>query len=85
MTAKENALQKFRHNPCLREVLQLYSDGFNCREIARIMNKSYKTVENQCELIRQLLETPNMCRAVVIGIRFGIIEIRDVEEEEENH
>jgi len=75
MYEKEEIIEKFKRNPCLKEVLQLYCDGFSAPEIARILNKSPDTVEHQFEKIIEITSAPNMHRAMVICIFYGIIVI----------
>lgn len=75
MDDKEYIIEKFRMNPCLKEVLQLYCDGFTAPEIARIRKKSPDTVEHQFEKIIEITNAPNMHRAMAICIYYGIIVI----------
>ena len=62
------------------EILQLYSDGYDCREIARIRQRSIHTVRNQCASIKKKLNSPNMCRAVGIGLHLKLIVLRHLDE-----
>ncbi len=71
---------------CEKQVLQLYADGYDGRDITKIRTKpknnplSINTINAQRESIKKKLRCKSIIRAVVLGIHYKLIEIRWVDE-----
>jgi len=57
-----------------KRILNLFSRGFNAKEIGNKMNISSRTVEGQKRAIFEKLEANNIANAVYIGCYKGIIK-----------
>ena len=79
-------LHELKLTPCELEVLQLYADGYDSQQIAKIRSKnknkplSVNTINAQRDSIKTKLGCKTIIRAVVIGIHYKLIEIRFVGE-----
>jgi len=56
------------------EVLRLLASGYSCREIARTLELSYKTIECHRSHIMEKLEANEISAVVRYAIRNGLIE-----------
>jgi two-component system, NarL family, invasion response regulator UvrY len=53
------------------EILRLLADGSSLTEIAGAVGVSYKTVANQCSLLKAKLATPRMADLIRVAISYG--------------
>jgi two-component system, NarL family, invasion response regulator UvrY len=53
------------------EILRLLADGSSLTEIAEAIGVSYKTVANQCSLLKAKLATPRMADLIRVAISHG--------------
>jgi DNA-binding NarL/FixJ family response regulator len=65
-----------RLTPREREILQLLAEGLGDEEIAQRLFISPKTVRNQMVSILNKLGTESRLQALVIAVRYGIVEIK---------
>jgi DNA-binding NarL/FixJ family response regulator len=61
-----------------REVLQLLADGLNTQEISKRLHISTRTHRNHVASILQKLDVHSQLQAVLLGLRYGLVEMRDI-------
>jgi DNA-binding NarL/FixJ family response regulator len=61
-----------------REVLQLLADGLNTQEISGRLHISTRTHRNHVANILQKLGVHSQLQAVLLGLRYGLVEMRDI-------
>jgi DNA-binding NarL/FixJ family response regulator len=62
--------------PREREILQLLAEGLGDEEIAERLFVSPKTVRNQMVSVLNKLGTDSRLQALVVAVRYGIVEIK---------
>ena len=65
---------------CEQETLQLYCDGYDRAEIARIRDVKPNTVDNQRESLLKKMKCGSIARATPLGVHFEWIELRFIGE-----
>lgn len=74
-TADDKASRYFALTQAEKEVFKLLSEGKNCKEIARIQNKSYKTVENQKYSIMNKMGVKSEIELFRVALRLNITNL----------
>lgn len=75
-TEREVSAVVGRLTPREREILQLLAEGLGDEEIAERLYVSPKTVRNQMVSILNKLGTESRLQALVVAVRYGIVEIK---------
>lgn len=75
-TEREVSAVVGRLTPREREILQLLAEGLGDEEIAERLFVSPKTVRNQMVSVLNKLGTDSRLQALVVALRYGIVEIK---------
>lgn len=75
LTTDDKASRYFALTQAEKEVFKLLSEGKNCKEIAIIQNKSYKTVENQKYSIMNKMGVKSEIELFRVALRLNITNL----------
>jgi LuxR family transcriptional regulator len=63
------------------EILRLAAQGYHINQIADELEFSYHTIKNMRHEILQKIYAKNMNHAIALAIKYGLIDVNDIQDE----